>query len=66
MKIGTTYRLYGKMGSMKRMKPVHKDRFVTNLLLADLYTPQSDADVASMERELTFLQGQGEFEYRAI
>jgi hypothetical protein len=63
---GKTYRLYGRMGTMKRMKPVHKDRFVKNLLLADLYTPTSEADCASMKRELAFLAGQGEFEYRPV
>lgn len=63
---GKTYRLYGRMGKMRRMKPVCGDRFVTNLLYADLYTPMSDVDSANMIRELEFLATQGEFEYRLI
>ena len=63
---GKTYRLYGRMGSMKRMKPVHGDMFVTNLIYADLYTPQTQAECDMMQREVSFLATQGEFEYREV
>jgi len=66
IKIGKTYRLYGRIGVMKRMKPVCKDHFVTNLLHADLYTPQTDADCANMAHELNYLAAQGTFEYRPV
>ena len=64
--INESYILYGKMGKMKRMKPVYKDRFVSNLIHAEILTPKTLEDIVKMEREVRFLQGQGQFELRKI
>jgi len=66
MKLGETYRLYGKMGGMKHMKPVHNDAFVTNLMHADLYVPTTEDEITRMEHELLFLADQGQFEFRPV
>ena len=66
MTINKSYVIYGKMGSMKRFKPVSGSRFVTNLLHAETFTPQNQSDIDRLKRELAFMQTQGTFELRAI
>ncbi len=60
------YMIYGKMGSMKVMRPVNGDSFVVNKINAEVYSPMTDDDVAKLERELKFMQSQGEFELREV
>ena len=66
IKINTTYRIYGKMGDMERFQALSGDSFTTNLICADLFTPTSSEDVAILQRELDFLNTQGEFELREV
>lgn len=56
--------IYGKMGNMKRFKPVSGDHFVTNRIHGEMYSPITEEDVAKLNRELAFMQSQGEFELR--
>lgn len=60
------FRIYGRMGAMKKMKPVNKSRFVTNLIYADLYYVRSSEDEAALLKELEFLNKQGVFELREV
>lgn len=66
IKLGNSYRLYGKIGNMKRVKPVAGSRFVTNLIYAEIYTPRNQEDVIKMKREIEYLNKQGQFEFKAI
>jgi hypothetical protein len=62
----TRYHIYGKMGSMKKMKAVAGDRFTTNLIYAEIYTVHGDEEMARLNKELAFLNTQGTFELRKI
>lgn len=64
--IGKTYRLYGKISPMKRMKPVSGSTFVTNLIYANLYYVRSQEDIDLMNKELVHLNEQGTFEFRRV
>lgn len=66
IKINTSYRIYGKIAPMKRMKPVGGSEFVTNLIYAEIFTPKSEEDIQKLQRELDFLNTQGEFELREV
>lgn len=48
------------------MKAVSKDHFTGNLIYADIYTPTTKEEIAALEIQLVYLQGQGQFEYRKI
>lgn len=61
-----SFHIYGRMNGMKRMKPVNKSRFVTNLIYADIYRVECAEDEAKLQKELAFLNTQGEFELREI
>lgn len=63
---GTSYRIYGKVEGMKRMKPLSGDTFTTNLIYAEIFTPASNADCEKLRRELAFLNAQGSFELRKV
>jgi hypothetical protein len=60
----TQFIIYGKMGSMKKMKPVSGSRFVTNLIHAEVYRITNDEEMQKLIKELSFLKTQGEFELR--
>lgn len=63
---GNTYRIYGKMGSMRRMAPVSGSDFCVNLIHADMYFIKCEADAEKLEREIKFMNTQGTFEARKI
>jgi len=65
-KVGETYRIYGRMGDMKRMSPVGGGNFVVNLIYAELFTPQDMVDVYKLLDLLEELNQQGEFELREV
>lgn len=64
--LGKTYRIYGKMEGMKRMQAVAGCDFTKTLIHADLYVVRDEEDQAKLERELAYLNTQGQFELRAI
>lgn len=60
------FHIYGKMGNMKKMKPIGGQRFVTNLIYADIFSVESIEDESKLLKELSFLKTQGDFELREI
>ncbi len=62
IKSGSTYRIYGKMGGMKRMSPIAGGRFVVNLIHAEMFYMRHDDDVCKFTSFLDSLQSQGSFE----
>lgn len=66
LQIGKSYVLYGKIGNMKRFKPVCDNKFVINLIHAEIIIPKSNLDLDIMQKELLYLNTQGVFEYREI
>ena len=62
--IGKHYMIYGKMGSMKRFKPVTGNDFVTNRIHGEMYSPVTEDDIIKLKREMAFMQTQGQFEFR--
>ena len=64
LSIGKCYMMYGKMGSMRRFKPVAGGSFVTNRMHGEMYSPTTNDDIIKLKRELAFVQTQGEFEFR--
>lgn len=64
---GSTYRLYGKLTGMERMRAIGGNRFPFFLADADLFKPKTQADLKQMAKELDYLNNsQGHFEYRLV
>ena len=63
---GSTYRIYGKTGSMKRMAPMAGTGFVFNLIYAELFYLRNDDDVRKFTDLMDSLQVQGKFEAREV
>jgi len=66
IKLGNSYHIYGKISNMKRYRPLSKDRFVTNLIHADIFKIDTEKDKEELEREMKFLNKQGSFSLRRI
>ena len=66
IKINSTYIIYGKMNGMKRFKPISGDRFVTNLIYADLFHVTSEDYKEKLKLELIELNKQGEFKLKKV
>lgn len=69
IEVGSSYHIYGKMGSMSRFKACGNGEFTTNLLYATIYTIRTEEDVVKFQRELDFLNnnnGGGVFEARKV
>ena len=64
IKIGNSYRIYGKMQNMKKMKPISDNSFCTNLIYADIFTPKDERQVLKLQKEIDYLNTQGKFELR--
>lgn len=60
------YIIYGRIPPMTRFKPVAGSRFVTNLIHAEIFRPETSADMEKLQKELAFLNTQGEFELREV
>lgn len=58
--------IYGRVGNMKRMRPLSGDTFALNRIQAEMFTPTTQSEVDKLLRELSSLQNQGEFELRKI
>lgn len=65
-KVGQAYRIYGRMGDMKRMSPIGGGSFVVNLIYAELFTPKDAIEVGKLMNMLNELKDQGEFEIRKV
>lgn len=66
IEIGKSYRVYGKMDNMKRMKPISGDQFVTNLIYADMFYIATEDHRRKFMQEIVFMNSQGTFEARQI
>jgi len=66
IKINSTYMIYGKMNGMKRFKPISGDRFVTNLIYADLFRVTSEEYKEKLKLELIELNKQGDFKLKKV
>ena len=66
IELNKNYRIYGKMGKMKKMQPVSGSDFVTSLMHAEIFSPKSEEETNKLQRELDFLNTQGVFELRLV
>lgn len=64
--VHTSYRIYGRIGKMKRMKPLSGNTFASNLIHAEIFTPKTMEEIERLRREVSSLQSQGDFELREV
>ena len=65
-KVGGTYRVYGKMGDMKRFMAMSGSEFTDKLIFAEVFHIDSEDKLEKFNRELKYLNTQGTFEARRI
>jgi len=66
IQVNKTYMIYGKMGNMKRFRPVSNTGFCVNLIYAELFTITNEEVKEKFEKELEYLKNQGNFEAREV
>jgi len=67
IEIGSTYRVYGRMGKMRRFAPMNGEGgFAVNLIYALLFTIKTEVEQEQLRKELEFLNTQGEFKLKKV